>query len=187
MKRLLTELKKHQTMTNADFMKIQLITAVVALWTCHVAWAEEPTAPDIALKPAHVIVKPWRFHIPPTKRQGVPGIERTAKGRLWAVYGRDVESSRTHQVLTFSDDDGKSWSEAQLMILPRRGVRAMSAAIWIDPQGRLWVFWGQAFGVQDGRYGIFAIVSDDPDADELQWSAPRRLGDGIMLNKPTDF
>jgi hypothetical protein len=96
-----------------------------------------------------------------------------------------VESSRNYQVLTFSDDDGKSWSDAQLMILPRRGVRAMSATNWIDPQGRLWVFWGQAFGVQDGRYGIFAIVSDNPDADELQWSAPRRLGDGIMLNKPT--
>jgi hypothetical protein len=45
-------------------------------------------------------------------------------------------------VLTFSDDDGKSWSDAQLMILPRRGVRAMSATNWIDPLGRLWVFWG---------------------------------------------
>jgi hypothetical protein len=26
--------------------------------------AEEPADPDIALKPAHVIVKAWRFHIP---------------------------------------------------------------------------------------------------------------------------
>ncbi|MBT6483092.1 MAG: exo-alpha-sialidase [Planctomycetaceae bacterium] len=43
----------------------------------------------------------------------------------------------------------------------------------------------QAFGLQDGRYGIFAIMSDGPDADEPQWSAPRRLGDGVMLNKPT--
>jgi hypothetical protein len=92
--------------------------------------AEEPD-PDIALKPAHVITNPWRFHIPPTKRQGVPGIERTAKGRLWAVYGRDVESTRNYQLLTFSDDEGKSWSDAQVMILPRRGVRAMSASIWI--------------------------------------------------------
>ena len=67
-------------------MKIQLITAVAALWSCHVAWAAEPADPDIALKPAHIIVNPWRFHIPPTKRQGVPGIERTAKGRLWAGF-----------------------------------------------------------------------------------------------------
>jgi len=141
--------------------------------------------PDIALKPAHVIVNPWRFHIPPTKRQGVPGIERTAKGRLWAIYGRDVESSRHYQLLTFSDDDGKSWSDTHLMILPRRGVRASGGCVWIDPQGRLWVFWMQAFGLQDGRYGVFAIRSDDPDADDPQWSAPRRLGDGVMLNKPT--
>lgn len=29
----------------------------------------------------------------------------------------------------------------------------MSACIWIDPQRRMWVFWGQSFGQQDGRYG----------------------------------
>jgi hypothetical protein len=147
--------------------------------------AEEPAERDIALKPAHVIVNPWRSHIPPTKRQGVPGIERTVKGRLWAAYGRDVESPRHYQVLTFSDNDGKSWSDAQLMILPRRGVRVSGGCVWIDPQGRLWFFWMQAFGIQDGRFGIFAIMSDDPDAVDPQWSAPRRLGDGVMLNKPT--
>lgn len=140
---------------------------------------------DIALQPAHVIVSPWKQHIPPTKRQGVPGIECTAKGRLWVVYGRDVESARNFQVLKCSDDDGKSWSDVKLMILPRAGTRAMSANVWIDPQGRLWVFWGQAAGLQDGRFGIFAVVCDDPDAAELTWSAPRRLGDGILLNKPT--
>jgi hypothetical protein len=140
---------------------------------------------DIAPQPAHVIVAPWKQHIPPTKRQGVPGIERTAKGRLWAVYGRDVESTRNFQVLKCSDDDGKSWSEVKLMILPRQGTRAMSPAIWIDPQGRLWLFWGQAVGLQDGRYGIWAITTDDPDAAEPKWAATRRIGDGIMLNKPT--
>ena len=53
-----------------------------------------PPSRDLALQPAHLIASPWPRHIPPTKRQGVPGIERTAKGRLWAVYGRDVESTR---------------------------------------------------------------------------------------------
>jgi hypothetical protein len=47
------------------------------------------------------------------------------------------------------------------------------------------VFWGQSFGQQDGRYGIWTIVTDDPDAENPSWSKPRRLGDGIMLNKPT--
>ncbi len=103
-----------------------------------------PALADLALEPAHVVVAPWKQHIPPTKRQGVAGIERTAKGRLWAIYGRDVESTRNFQVLKCSDDDGKKWSDAKLMILPRAGTRAMSANVWIDPQGRLWVFWGRA-------------------------------------------
>ncbi len=152
----------------------------------HLTAKETPKGdPDIALEPAYVIVNPWRQHISPTKRQGVPGVECTANGRLWVVYGRDVESSRNYQVVKWSDNDGRSWSDVKLMILPRQGVRAMSACIWMDPQGRLWVFWGQAFGVQDGRYGIWAITTNEPDADEPKWSEPRRLGDGIMLNKPT--
>ena len=111
---------------------------------------------DLALQPAHVIVSPWPQFIPPTKRQGVPGIERTAKGRLWAIYGRDVESTRTYQVLKTSADDGQSWSEVQLMVLPREGTRAMSANVWIDPLGRLWLFWGQTSGMNDGRFGVWA-------------------------------
>jgi predicted neuraminidase len=149
------------------------------------AGEEPPPERDIALLPAHVIVAPWKQHVPTTKRQGVPGIERTAKGRLWAVYGRDVESTRNFQIVRSSDDDGDSWSHVRLMILPRQGTRAMSAAIWLDPQGRLWVFWGQSAGQADGRFGVWAVVTDEPDAVEPRWSAPRRLGDGIMLNKPT--
>ena len=61
----------------------------------------------------------------------------------------------------------------------------MSAAIWIDPLGRMWVFWGQSFGQQDGRYGVWAIVTDSPDSEVPEWTAPRRIGGGIMLNKPT--
>ena len=166
-------------------MKRLSLTLLLAL-TCPLRLsAEEELDPDIALEPAHIIVNPWRFHIPPTKRQGVPGIERTAGGRLWVVHGRDVESPRNYQVLIRSDSNGRRWSNPKLMILPREGVRAMSAAIWIDPTGRMWVFWGQSFGQQDGRYGIWAVTTDGPDAETPQWSQPRRLGDGIMLNKPT--
>ena len=102
-----------------------LLTALLLapLAALHGAVADSP---DIALQPAHIIVAPLKQHIPPTKRQGVPGIERTAKGRLWAVYGREVESTRNFQVLKCSEDDGKTWSEVKLMVLPRSGTRAMS-------------------------------------------------------------
>jgi hypothetical protein len=169
-------------------MKHYVIAALACLCASGIQASAEKTStpdPDIALEPATVIVNPWKQHVPPTKRQGVPGIERTARGRLWTVYGRDVESTRNYQVLRRSDDDGRSWSDVKVMILPRKGVRAMSSSIWIDPQERMWVFWGQSFGGQDGRYGIWTIVTDDPDAENPKWSEPRRLGDGIMLNKPT--
>lgn len=170
----------HRCFTRRFTMLRSLVLASLVL----PAWlaGEEP---DLALQPASIVVSPWKHHVPPTTRQGVPGIEQTAQGRLWAVYGRDVESTRNYQVLTTSRDGGESWSGIRLMILPREDVRAMSACIWIDPLGRLWVFWGQSRGVQDGRYGIWAIRADDPETDSPVWTAPRRLGDGIMLNKPT--
>ncbi len=164
-------------------LRLLLLIALCIGATLHAAEGNSRT--DIALQPAHVVISPWKQHIPPTKRQGVAGIERTAKGRLWVVYGRDVESTRNFQVLKCSDDDGKTWSEVKLMILPREGTRAMSANVWTDPLGRLWVFWGQSADMQDGRFGVWAIVTDEPDAAEPKWSAPRRIGDGIMLNKPT--
>jgi predicted neuraminidase len=71
------------------------------------------------------------------------------------------------------------------MILPHPGTRAMSACLWVDPQGRLWIFWGQSAGLQDGRFGVWAMTTDDPDAAEPKWSEPRHIGDGILLNKPT--
>jgi hypothetical protein len=169
--------------------RIRIATLVVlGAYVNFAAWSRGDAAElnrDLALQPATILINPWKNHVPPTKRQGVPGIERTAKGRLWVVYGRDVESPRNYQVLRFSDDDGKSWSDIRLMIMAQQCVRAMSPAIWIDPRGKLWVFWGQSYGLQDGRYGIFAISTDEPDDDNPRWSAPRRLGDGIMLNKPT--
>jgi hypothetical protein len=162
-------------------LAVLLLTPLVAMQ----AGAGDSLQLDLALQPAQVIVSPQPQHIPPTKRQGVPGIERTANGRLWAIYGRNVESTRTYQVLKTSADDGRSWSAVKLMILPHEGTRAMSANVWIDPLGRLWLFWGQSANTQDGRFGVWAIVADDPEAAEPKWSAPRRLGDGILLNTPT--
>lgn len=166
-------------------MKCFPLTPVLCLLlTVSSLTAAEPDR-DLALQPATLIVNPWKQHIPPTKRQGVPGIEHTQEGRLWVIYGRDVESPRNYQIVRYSDDAGQSWSDVKLWILPMRGVRAMSPCLWIDPQQRLWVFWGQSGGLQDGRYGIFATVTDEPDAENPRWSEARRIGDGIMLNKPT--
>ncbi len=62
----------------------------------------------------------------------VRGIERTAKGRLWVIHGRDVESPRNYQVLIRSDSNGRRWSNPKLMILPREKacLRSWTRQIW---------------------------------------------------------
>ena len=71
----LTPMKSPKLRLNA----LLFATAAAVLIT-DVGGAEKPSDPDIALKPAHVIVNPWRFHIPPTKRQGVPRRQRSDGG-----------------------------------------------------------------------------------------------------------
>lgn len=119
--------------------------------------------------------------------QGIPGIERAAGGRLWATWysGGQGESSLNYIMLVTSGDDGATWSPPVLVIDPPGNVRACDPCIWLDPTGRLWLFWMQAHTLHDGQWGVWTITTDQPDNPRPQWSAPRRLCDGIMLNKPT--
>jgi hypothetical protein len=57
--------------------------------------------------------------------------------------------------------------------------------LWTDPLGRLWLFFDQSMDMFDGRAGVWATVCENPDADQPQWSPPRRIWHGVMLNKPT--
>jgi hypothetical protein len=119
--------------------------------------------------------------------QGIPGIERAANGRLWALWysGGTTEGDDNFVLLVTSDDDGATWSGPKVVIDPPGAVRAYDACLWCDPLGRLWVFWAQSYHLWDGRSGVWAIASEDADRPEPTWSAPRRLGNGIALNKPT--
>ena len=146
--------------------------------------------PDLALQPPAIIAPVGAEHAKSERgSQGVPGIERSRGGRLWAAWyagagKRGVESPFSYVLLATSGDDGVSWSE-KLVIQPRRFVRAMDPCLWIDPQGRLWLFWAQCAGLQDGRWGVWCILHDDPDSEDPEWSTPRRIANGLMLNKPT--
>lgn len=148
------------------------------------------TLVDLALEPPQVITEPAAEHVKSSRgAQGVPGIERSAGGRLWAAWyagkgKRGVESPSSYVVLATSGDDGSTWSE-KLVLQTVRRVHTYDPCLWIDPGGRLWFFWAQSAGLQDGRMGVWAMTSDEPDAETPRWSAPRRIANGVMLNKPT--
>jgi predicted neuraminidase len=144
-------------------------------------------AADPAMEPPRINVAPGREYSDAYRRfQGIPCIERAKNGRLWAAwYSGDIrEGPRNYVVLTTSGDDGKTWSGPRMVIDPDGFVRAFDACLWMDPQQRLWLFWGQAAGHWDGRAGIWASMTTDPSSSQPSWSAPRRIADGILMNKP---
>ena len=121
--------------------------------------------------------------------QGIPSIERAPNGRLWATwYGGGVgEGSENYVMLVTSGDDGGTWSGLKLVIDPdgKGPIRASEPGLWHDPQGRLWLMWGQYSQGLRGPANLWTILTEDSGEEDPHWSAPRRLADGDNFNKPT--
>ncbi len=148
---------------------------------------QRETEADPAMQAPPVIFDPGSEYAEEVRIfQGIPGIERADNGRLWATWygGGPGEGPHNYVMLSTSADDGNTWSDLKLVIDPPGRVRAFDPCLWIDPLGRMWLFWAQAVQLWDGRAGIWAIVSENPGEESPRWSEPRRLGDGIMMNKP---
>ena len=147
-----------------------------------------PEALEAALDPLAVNTNPdARYALGQRRWQGVAGIERAPSGRLWATWysGGAGEGKDNFVLAVTSADGGETWSDPRLVVDdPEGDARAFDPVLWLDPTGRLWLFWAQSRGWFDGRAGVWAIVTEAPDEPDPAWSAPRRLADGIMMNKP---
>ena len=123
--------------------------------------------------------------------QGIPGLERTAKGRVfvsWFTGGTKEPEPENTVVLSHSDDGGKTFSAPQAMALPLSdGTRCYDPCLWIDPKGRLWYLFNRS--VKDStRHGVYARICDAPDASPPVWGAEFRVGFAgpfsFRMNKP---
>ena len=112
--------------------------------------------------------------------QGIPGIEITGAGRQYACWytGGTGEEVGNAALLCRIGEDGACALIAAA--LPEPGHRCFDPCLWIDPIGRLWFVWARQ---PDDAF--FAVICDDPDADEPVFSEERLIGRNIMLNKPT--
>ena len=144
---------------------------------------------DAALTPPEIILNPGPEYADHTRIwQGIPSVEKTKDGRLWAAFygGGTREGKGNYVVLVKSDDNGKEWSEPYLVIKHRDpDIRSFDPCLWTDPKGRIWLFFSQSAKLYDGRAGVWASLCESPDDLDVEFSSPRRIANGIMVNKPT--
>jgi predicted neuraminidase len=117
---------------------------------------------------------------------GVPSLAVSRGGRLWAMWYAGItpgEDENSYVVVATSGDKGETWEEVLVIDPDGPGsARAFDPQPWLDPDGKLWLFWSQA-RLHRGE-GVWAIVADDADNSYPSWSKPRRIFDGVMMNKP---
>lgn len=115
--------------------------------------------------------------------QGISSIECTKKGRIFLTFysGGDREEIRNYCLLLMSDDGGKTFRDPVAVVFDEK-ERYFDPCIWIDPLDRLWFTFCHT---RQGEYDLCAVVCENPDADVLVFSEEKRIGDGVMMCKPT--
>lgn len=112
--------------------------------------------------------------------QGIPSIEVTAKGRIFsAFYSGGIKEEVGNFAFLLKSDDGENFGEP-IAAVCWEAHRCYDPCLWIDPLNRLWFIWACA-----PDFGVYASICDEPDADELVWSQPVKIGKDVMMNKPT--
>lgn len=119
---------------------------------------------------------------------GVPSVAVTPGGRLWAAWysgttpGEIIERCpHSYVVVSTSGNGGDTWHEVLAIDPDGAGpMKAFDPQPWVDPDGKLWIFWHHS----EFR-NAWAMTADDAEKEDPEWSEPRKITSGIMMNKPT--
>ena len=152
---------------------------------------EEAERIEFVKSPAQIHVNPGQEYAFSSRTyQGIPGIEITPEGRLWATWVADntgdyTEGPRNYSVFVTSSDGGKTWSDPPVFAVqhPVWTTAATDSLPWHDPSGRLWWIWTQ-YDVPMDKHNSWAVTAESPESETPAWSSPRPIGKGTLLNEP---
>lgn len=120
---------------------------------------------------------------------GVPSLAVSRGGRLWAAWfcgktpGEIIERCpHAYVVVSTSGDGGKTWKEVLAIDPDGAGpLKAYDPRPWVDPDGKLWVFFTLPFPLHKHAW---VITTEDGDQESPAWSQPRPVFEGPLLNRP---
>ncbi len=117
------------------------------------------------------------------------GIEISEKGRLFTCWIGGEDGPESYMIVTYSDDMGDTWKDMQFVIDPHTddvpySMNTHVGGLWRDPDGKMWLFFQQSYGMWDGGGAVFALVCDEPDAPIPVWNEPYQITPGAVIKKP---
>lgn len=144
------------------------------------------------------------FDVQERNFQGCAAIAVTKGGRYYygMFTGGEAEPQpENYGIVLMGDENGVIWDPLLVIrhtaAAPDR-VRVEDVQVWMRPgTNELWVFWTNSGSIEewddtwnnfDHSLGVWVSIIKNPDAEDpadLEITAPRRISDGLMRNKPT--
>lgn len=123
-----------------------------------------------------------KYQIENRRWQGIPSMDIDGNGVLYASWysGGNGECPQNYVLMHKSTDNGLTFTPPVAVVDPAGDVRAYDPSVFTDPKGLMHWYWAESYGMYDGRCGVWESI-----AGEDSFGTPRRLTDGIMMNKPT--
>lgn len=118
--------------------------------------------------------------------QGIPSIEIDQQGTIYIAWytGGKGEEAGNYITVSISKNQGKTWIQNNIIINPTiNSLRFFDPCLWKDKYGEICLSWSKSINNWDGKGGVF--YSRIRSTDSIQYSKPRFLADGVMMNKPT--
>lgn len=137
--------------------------------------------------------------------QGIPSIAASKSGkRVFLAWYGNAKTECPGNYIMVAYGDGNKWKNKVDMVVRSphmEEVRLFDPCLWRAPDDSIWLFWAQSGGEYinkgwlwskdpgnqgqwDRRGGVWYSVCRNPEGEKPSWSNPRRLCDGVMMNKP---
>lgn len=116
--------------------------------------------------------------------QGIPSVEVSKDGVVFVAWysGGKTEGPGNYITVSVSKDKCKTWEPNVIIVNPTvYPVRFFDPCLWKDRFGEVCLSWTKSQGTWDGNGGVW--YSRLRYTDSVSFSNPKRLADGVMMNK----